>query len=65
MSSTYCCGCGGRLRDAIFCPWCGECLCSCRCVDRHLVQHLALTRNDPVTTATASEPVTDANATDD
>lgn len=31
--------CGRRLRDAIFCPRCGQCLCSFACLDVHIAGH--------------------------
>lgn len=40
---SHCQQCGQRLRDAIFCPRCGQFLCSGRCLDEHRSQHLRLT----------------------
>jgi hypothetical protein len=34
--STNCGHCGRKLRDALFCPRCGERLCCSSCLDLHL-----------------------------
>ena len=34
---SHCQQCGRRLRDAIFCPRCGQFLCSGPCLDEHEV----------------------------
>jgi hypothetical protein len=40
---THCQQCGKRLRDAIFCPRCGQFLCSGTCLDDHAEKHLRIT----------------------
>lgn len=39
--SSQCVQCGGRLRNAVFCPACGGSCCSWACHSRHLSQHAA------------------------
>jgi hypothetical protein len=36
---NHCRQCGRRLRDVIFCPRCGECLCSGHCLNAHASGH--------------------------
>jgi hypothetical protein len=52
--STNCEYCGRKLRDAIFCPQCGDRVCCSSCLDLHLALHEAATLNHP--TATAAPP---------
>ncbi len=40
---THCQQCGRRLRDAIFCPRCGQFLCSGLCLDEHVDKHVRIT----------------------
>ncbi len=56
---SHCQQCGRRLRDAIFCPGCGQCLCSFACLDGHIAQHGAPTATpvDPIKSAVAIEPL--------
>jgi hypothetical protein len=49
--STNCGYCGRKLRDAIFCPRCGDRLCCSSCLDLHLALHVVTTLNHPTTTA--------------
>ncbi len=37
--TCQCVRCGGRLRNAVFCPVCGHSACSWACYTRHLEQH--------------------------
>jgi hypothetical protein len=37
--TSQCVLCGGRLRNAVFCPTCGHSSCSWACYMRHLAQH--------------------------
>jgi hypothetical protein len=37
--TSQCVLCGGRLRNAVFCPVCGHSSCSWACYMRHLAQH--------------------------
>jgi hypothetical protein len=37
--SSHCVVCGGRLRNAVFCPVCGGSSCSWACSMRHAAQH--------------------------
>jgi hypothetical protein len=37
--TSQCVLCGGRLRNAVFCPVCGRTSCSWACYMRHLAQH--------------------------
>jgi hypothetical protein len=39
INASDCVLCGGRLRNAIFCPLCGRSSCSWACYMRHLAQH--------------------------
>jgi hypothetical protein len=51
---SHCGLCGRRLRNAYFCPECGQSLCGSRCFDEHVATHLGgpqallqLEQNDP------------------
>ncbi|MHB1556626.1 MAG: hypothetical protein ACYC61_03980 [Isosphaeraceae bacterium] len=37
--TSKCVLCGGRLRNAVFCPICGRSSCSWACSARHVAQH--------------------------
>jgi hypothetical protein len=39
INTSQCVLCGGRLRNAVFCPACGRSSCSWACYLRHLAQH--------------------------
>jgi hypothetical protein len=39
--TSQCVTCGGRLRNAVFCPVCGRSSCSWACYMQHLAQHPA------------------------
>jgi hypothetical protein len=39
IETSQCVLCGGRLRNAVFCPVCGHSSCSTACHVRHLAQH--------------------------
>jgi hypothetical protein len=39
--ASPCVVCGHRLRSAVFCPVCGEVVCSWTCYHRHLAEHHA------------------------
>jgi hypothetical protein len=54
---THCHQCGRKLRDAVFCPRCGQCLCSFACLDEHVAQHGAPTETpaDPIKSAIVIE----------
>ena len=39
IETSQCVLCGGRLRNAVFCPVCGRSSCSWACYIRHLAQH--------------------------
>ena len=39
INSSRCLVCGGRLRNAVFCPLCGSSLCSLACYLEHLTGH--------------------------
>jgi hypothetical protein len=56
---SHCQQCGRRLRDAIFCPRCGQFLCSWRCLDEHEEKHLRLAAGPqgPVETAAPDMPL--------
>ena len=56
---SHCQRCGRRLRDAMFCPACRQCLCSFACLDEHMAQHRAptATPGDPIGPATAIDPL--------
>ncbi len=58
---SHCQQCGRRLRDAIFCPGCGQCLCSFACLDEHIARHGAPTATpiDPIQPAIVIEPPPD------
>jgi len=42
IDASQCVLCGGRLRNAVFCPACGHSSCSWACYLRHLAQHTPL-----------------------
>ena len=48
--STNCGYCGRKLRDAIFCPHCGDRLCCSSCLDLHSALHVATTVDHATTT---------------
>lgn len=56
---SHCQRCGRRLRDAIFCPACRQCLCSFACLDTHMAEHRAptATSGDPIEPAGAIDPL--------
>jgi hypothetical protein len=39
INPSQCVLCGGRLRNAVFCPACGRSSCSWACSLRHLAEH--------------------------
>lgn len=39
VNASECVLCGGRLRNAVFCPTCGQSACSWGCYLRHLTEH--------------------------
>ncbi len=58
---SHCQHCGRRLRDVIFCPVCGEWVCSATCLDEHMSQHLGpmATPAGPVAPAAENAPLRD------
>jgi hypothetical protein len=43
MSSySHCVECNQRLRNAFFCPRCGEAACSWRCYEKHRAGHASV-----------------------
>ena len=40
----HCHECGRRLRNVMFCPHCGQWLCSSACLDAHAAREALLTR---------------------
>ncbi len=45
--SHQCEQCGRRLRNSVFCTFCGEVLCSWVCYLRHVVAHAGIRGNTP------------------
>jgi hypothetical protein len=39
LDFSFCQECQRRLRDAIFCPWCGQSSCSWKCHVQHVARH--------------------------
>jgi len=40
-AGNECQQCGRKLRDAIFCPLCGQLLCCWKCFEQHATDHSA------------------------
>lgn len=63
---SHCQHCGRRSRDVIFCPGCGQCLCSVACLDEHIAHHGAPTATpvDPTQLAVVIEPLPEGRGID-
>jgi hypothetical protein len=56
MSSlSHCQQCGRRLRDAYFCPLCGQSQCCFACLDEHFIRHGIVAANRVGTARSAVE----------
>ncbi len=56
---SHCQRCGRKLRDSLYCPGCGQWLCSFACLDEHVAEHRAptATPDDPSKPAIVIDPL--------